>query len=250
MTTTGNAAKATIVVNGFSFDAVAFRELLVRVHWKQTANAVLDTWTGCEVAARVTADWLATIGPDYHPGGMNAVLETVTVGREDLLIVLRYARAFDVDDDPSMIRVTAAAANAGTAGLQTAAAKKGLLGEQERHGPFLGQQFYDDDRAAQHHLDHGPGQPVRSRTGLIHGRLHRHDEFAHGPLLSGGDPPRRFSCLTTVNADRQRVQCVSSAPGRLGEFGKFGEFLSLVHKTSRHIASFRLTASEGKAYQG
>lgn len=45
------------------------------------------------------------------PGVEDAITapETVTVGRKDLLIVLRYARAFDVDDDPSMIRVTAAA---------------------------------------------------------------------------------------------------------------------------------------------
>ena len=45
------------------------------------------------------------------PGVEDAITapETVTVGRKDLLIVLGYARRFDVDDDPSMIRVTAAA---------------------------------------------------------------------------------------------------------------------------------------------
>ena len=33
----------------------------------------------------------------------------VTVSRADLLTVLDYARHFDIDDDPAMIRVTAAA---------------------------------------------------------------------------------------------------------------------------------------------
>jgi hypothetical protein len=37
------------------------------------------------------------------------VADPVTVSRADLLTVLGYARHFDVDDDPAMIRVTAAA---------------------------------------------------------------------------------------------------------------------------------------------
>ena len=35
--------------------------------------------------------------------------DQVTVSRDDLQTVLRYAREFDVDDDPAMIRLSAAA---------------------------------------------------------------------------------------------------------------------------------------------
>lgn len=41
------------------------------------------------------------------PGPGPAVADTVTVSREDLQTVFTYARQFDVDDDPAMVRVAA-----------------------------------------------------------------------------------------------------------------------------------------------
>jgi hypothetical protein len=43
----------------------------------------------------------------YEPAG--SLGDQVTVSREDLRTVLDYARQFDVDDDPAMIRLSAAA---------------------------------------------------------------------------------------------------------------------------------------------
>ena len=53
----GHTGAAPITINGFSFDAMALEQLLVRVFWKQAAAVHLDTWDGCEQAAKVTTDW-------------------------------------------------------------------------------------------------------------------------------------------------------------------------------------------------
>lgn len=46
---------------------------------------------------------------DHWWAGVRMADRDITVSYADLRIVLDYARHFDVDDDPSMIRVTAAA---------------------------------------------------------------------------------------------------------------------------------------------
>jgi hypothetical protein len=79
---------------------------VVAATWPPAGMAVINCCDSLDDSVMLLQAATASLGGDVVPAGQAG---RVVVSREDLRIALDYARHYDVDDDPAMIHLTAAA---------------------------------------------------------------------------------------------------------------------------------------------